>query len=129
MLRHALCPALLALLVAGPATAEPMSAEEFEAYVTGKTFGYASGGEPYGVERYTEGRRVLWAFVGDECVEGEWYPRGEDICFFYPDFDDEQCWQFELSGGGLTARFTGEGATGMVYSVSEAPLICPGYGV
>ncbi|MGZ9811775.1 hypothetical protein ACXN5S_15030 [Pseudoroseicyclus sp. H15] len=122
--------ALLALLLASPAAAQDaMTADEFEAFVTGKTLGYASGDEPYGVERYTEGRRVLWAYVGDECIEGEWYPKGEDICFVYPDFGDEQCWRFTMNAGELTARFTGEGSSQTVYSVSEAPLICPGYGV
>ncbi|NDV01916.1 hypothetical protein [Pseudoroseicyclus tamaricis] len=129
-MRHLAPFALLALLAAPAAAQEALTAEEFEDFVTGKTLGYALGSEPYGVERYTEGRRVLWAFVGDECVEGEWYPKGEDICFYYPDYEDEQCWRFSFAAdGGLQARFSGPGSSDVLYSLSEVPLICPGYGV
>ena len=71
-------PALAAMLVCsalsvaadteGPAL-EPLSAEAFEAYTTGKTLTYATRGAstPYGVEEYLPGRRVVWSFVGGEC--------------------------------------------------------------
>ena len=58
---------MLALTPAGAATSGPsMSAAEFEAYTTGKTLSYAEAGQPYGVESYLPGRRVVWAFVHAE---------------------------------------------------------------
>ncbi len=68
----------LALLCAAPALAAdaPLTAGEFEAHATGKTLTYALGGEVYGTEQYLPGRRVLWAFKGEECRRGNWYETG-----------------------------------------------------
>ena len=69
--------ALLAAVIAAPvvsADETPMSAEEFESYVTGRTLTFGLHGVPYGVEQFKEGRRVLWAFIGEECRDGVWFP-------------------------------------------------------
>ena len=123
--------ALLCLL-AGPAFAEgPMSGAEFEAHVTGRTLTYGAGGEAYGVERYHEGRRVTWAFVGEDCEAGVWYePEAGLICFDYEDLEPEQCWRFYDDPEGLRAEYVNEPGVSVLYQVAddELALICPDYG-
>jgi hypothetical protein len=127
---------ILALtLAAVPAFAEiapispPMTATEFEAYATGKTLTYGLGGEVYGIEQYLPGRRVLWAFKGDECRKGYWYEAGQEICFVYEkDPDGPQCWTFHRMGDGIRARFVGDpnGADLSEVAQSSSPLTCAG---
>jgi hypothetical protein len=110
-------------------TGAPMSGEEFEAYTTGKTLTFGVGGRPYGVEQYLENRRVIWAFIGEECREGRWFEAGEMICFSYDDDPARlHCWEFYDSEAGLLARIrNGSGATELVeVEQSPAPLHCPG---
>ena len=125
-------------LAATPVLAEtvpvppPMTATEFEAYATGKTLTYGLGGEVYGIEQYLPGRRVLWAFKGDECRKGYWYEAGQDICFVYEkDPEGPQCWTFHRIDGGIRARFTGDpgGADLSEVTQSSSPLICAGPGL
>lgn len=126
-----LLAAVLGVLLSAPLAAaaqDPMTAEEFEAYATGKTLSYADGSTIWGTEQYLPGRRVVWAFSQDECQYGTWYPEGEQICFVYEDDPAPQCWTFWLQGGGLRARFAGD-ATGTELAVvdeSPEPLACPG---
>lgn len=125
---------ILALLAffATPVFAEtPMTGPEFEAYVTGKTLTFGTVGAPYGMEAYHAGRRVTWAFIGQECQAGVWYEQGSNICFTY-DFDpNPQCWQFFDEAGGLRAVFVNEPGTTVLYEALDAKdqLICPGVGV
>ena len=125
--------ALLLALLATPALAqEPMTGAEFEAYVTGRTLTYGSGGEPYGVERYHEGRGVTWAFVGEACSAGYWEERDPGlICFVYEDLEPDQCWRFYDEGGSLRAEFVNDPGVSYLYEVAEddLALICPDYGV
>ncbi|WP_136683855.1 hypothetical protein [Falsirhodobacter xinxiangensis] len=120
---------LLIALFATPALAQdPMTAGEFEAYATGKTLSYAQGGTIFGTEQYLPGRRVMWAFEGDECQKGKWYPEGQQICFTYDHGGPPQCWTFWQGDKGLRARFAGD-PEGMEYSEvgqSPKPLNCPG---
>jgi hypothetical protein len=60
-----------------------MSAAEFEDYTTGQTLTFSFMGVPYGVEQYLPGRRVIWAFIGEDCHEGRWYEDAGNICFVY----------------------------------------------
>ena len=125
--------ALLCALVAQPLAAlegaEPLSAEDFEARSAGQTLTFGVGGVPYGIEQYLPGRRVIWAFIGEECREGHWFPAGEQICFEY---DDEpgrwHCWTFFAgSEGQLIARSEGVGASELVeVERSSEPMYCPG---
>lgn len=121
--------ALVALCAALPAAAtDLLSAQEFEDYVTGRTLTYNSGGTPYGVEQYLENRRVRWAFLGDDCVEGEWFESGGLICFVYENNDVPQCWSFEKRAGGLVARFENSTEGTELYEAlqSEKPMVCLG---
>ncbi len=108
---------------------DPMTAEEFEAYVVGKTLTYSMAGEVYGTEQYLTNRRVLWAFSGDECREGHWYAEERTICFVY-DYnpDNPQCWMFWAKENGLGAQFMNdpEGTELSEVDQSAKPLACPG---
>lgn len=122
--------ALAALMLAPlPAAAQdPMSAAQFDAYTRGKTFYYGAGGAPYGGEEYLDNRQVRWSFLDGDCQSGEWYPRGDHICFVYENRPDPQCWSFFESAAGLVARFEGDTATTELYEVeqTDAPLMCLG---
>ncbi|SEO02651.1 hypothetical protein SAMN04490248_10178 [Salinihabitans flavidus] len=125
MIRSALLLAALAAPL--PATAQ-MSAQEFDAYTQGKTLYYLVNGIRYGIEKYLPGRRVRWAYLDDECVEGYWYPEGETICFVYEHNPDPQCWIFELGENGLRADFANsdDGSTAYEVEGTGEDLICPG---
>lgn len=120
------CLACLAL----PLSAQtPMTAAEFEAYVTGRTLTFGFEGQAYGVEEFRPGRRTTWAFMGDDCREGRWFDRDEQICFVYDDMpEQEHCWLFWRSERGLNARFMGEEDGTELYEVqrSSRPLMCLG---
>lgn len=122
--------ALFALLTlfATPVLAEPMSAADFEAYVTGKTLFYGRDGRAYGAEIYHPNRRVTWSFLDGECREGYWYEAGENICFVYEDRLDPQCWSFEQGPSGLIARFESDPAATELYEAEDTDeeLVCLG---
>ena len=96
-------PALfLALFPLAAAAADPMSAAEFDAYVTGKTLTYSQYGQIFGIEEYLPGRKVRWQ-VAEDCQYGSWYERDGLICFRYEYDPDEHCWTFWQDAGGLKA--------------------------
>ena len=122
---------LFCLLTASalPATAQaPMTAAEFEAYVTGRTLTYTDRGVVYGIEEYLPNRRVRWAFVDDECRDGFWYETDGEICFVYDNDPTPQCWIFTKRDGRLSALFTGAEDGRELYEAqqSDQPLICRG---
>ena len=120
---------LLAVLLAASATAQtPLSAAEFEAYVTGKTLTYSEGGFAYGIEEYLPDRRVRWSYLDGECQDGTWYEAGEMICFAYEAYEEHQCWTFFLGPRGLSARFENDPeATELIETAqSEEPMLCLG---
>ena len=131
-----LAPLALCLGLLGPAFAEtplqvadaPLTAQEFDAYATGKTLSYAQGGVVWGAEQYLPGRRVIWAFTEDDCQYGHWFEDQGNICFLYDDQDQPQCWRFFRETTGLRAIFMGaDGGTSLSeVGQSETPLNCPG---
>ena len=104
--------AILAVLSLPSQILANMTAEEFEAYTTGKTLFYALNGEDFGVERYKENRRVEWSFLDGECTQGVWYETNGLICFEYENWDTPQCWTFDLGAQGLIAEFATPGEDG-----------------
>lgn len=116
--------------LATPISAQtPMSASEFEAYVTGHTLTFGFDGSAYGIEEFRPGRRTTWAFMNEECREGSWFDRDEQICFIYDDAPNiEHCWIFLRGESGLSARFVGEGSGTELYEVQRTtrPLLCAG---
>ena len=123
----ALC---LGLLVgASPADAgDPMTAAEFEAYVTGKTLTYSQYGSVFGIEEYLPGRKVRWMVVQDECQYGSWYERDGLICLTYEYSASEHCWTFWRDDAGLRALALEDppGAELSEVRQSTEGLACPG---
>lgn len=125
-MRSCLIPLVLA---ASAAAAEaPMTAEEFDAYTQGRTLTYSAAGVVYGIEEYLPDRRVRWAYIGDTCQEGSWYPVGDMICFVYEDFEQPQCWSFYRRESGLEAVFMNDPESLTLYETRQSPepLQCPG---
>jgi len=120
---------LLSAGLAGAVNTEtPMTAAEFETYVTGKTLFYGVGGVEYGAEEYLPGRRVVWSLLDGDCQKGVWYERGNMICFAYEGRNDPQCWTFYKQGNGVMARFENDPAQTELYETRQTtePLICLG---
>lgn len=133
----------LAGMAAG-AAATPMSAQAFASYVAGKTLFFEIGKTPYGAERYLPSRQVVWAFLGQPCRRGHWFPASDGrICFLYQGGDSApDCWHFFKEPEGLRAQFLGSfgkdaiaasggGARARVTGAIEVrdspkPLQCPG---
>ena len=119
----------LCCLLANQALAETaMTAAEFDAYATGKTLTYSVAGEVYGAEQYLPGKRVVWAFKGDECADGVWYEESGLICFVYENNGAPQCWNFYLGDAGLRAEFVGDDGGSSLSEVDQSavPLNCAG---
>ena len=106
--------------------AEPMSAEDFDAYTLGKTLFYGREGQAYGVEKYLPGRKVIWSFLDGQCQHGDWYPEGEQICFVYENQHDPQCWRFSLTPEGLRAQFENRSEATQLYETDDpsSEMIC-----
>lgn len=121
--------AIILVPLAMPAFADtPMSAAEFDAYVTGKTLYYSHLGLEYGVEQYLPGRRVRWAFLDGECRDGVWYQQSDMICFDYEDGIETQCWRFFEQTGGIRAEFANSDTEIELYEAAESddPMYCKG---
>ncbi len=120
--------ALSIFLSGAAAHAEPMTAEEFEQYTTGKTLFFGENGQAYGAEQYLKNRRVFWSFLDGECKEGRWYPEDENICFVYEDGDGPQCWTFTRSPSGLIAQYQGDPAEQELYEAQDLneEMLCLG---
>lgn len=118
------------VLTGQPAFAEtPMSAAQFDQYSTGKTLYYSAGGGAYGAEQYLPGRRVIWSFLDGQCMTGEWYEQGDQICFVYEDSPNgPQCWSFFARDNGVLAQFENDPEATTLVEVNQSPdaLFCPG---
>lgn len=124
-------PLILALaLAATPSLAQtPLTADEFEAHVTGRTITYQQYDFVFGVEEYLEGRQVRWSVAPNLCQYGTWYPEGDAICFVYDDAPTTaHCWTFWLEEGALVALATDSFTGAELFEVdrSDTPLSCPG---
>lgn len=121
--------ALIFAALASPLAAQQaLGPEAFERYATGKTLYYGSEGTVYGAEQYLPNRRVIWAFLGEPCKYGTWYPRGDEICFVYDNEPDAHCWTFFQTASGLRAQFSGDPSGTALVEVDQSadPLACPG---
>ena len=119
---------LFGLILATPVTAQsPMTAEEFDAYATGRIMSFGSVGDPtYGVEQYLPGRRVIWSTGNGDCTNGVWYESKGDICFRYDGDPEPKCWAIYREGDGIRAVFTNRPNTTVIFEVEDytVPLIC-----
>ena len=121
-------------LLAAPAWAEtPMTGDEFQALVEGKTLTFAADSTPYGIEYYAPDRRVIWSAAEGECITGEWFeettPTGPNICFVYEGNPEAQCWQvFDVDGKIRPDLMHRPGTTVLYEAIESEPLICGGVG-
>jgi hypothetical protein len=119
---------LLGLLPTIAAAETPITPEQFEAHVTGKTVTYGQANSLFGIEEYLPDRRVRWSTAPDRCLYGSWYPKDDDICFVYEYDPTPACWTFWLRNGALVALSTngvpGEELHEM--AADDRPLPCPG---
>ena len=116
------------LMLATPAAAQDaMTGPEFDAYVTGRTITFRTTINPlFGIERYLEGRRVMWSAFDGTCKYGVWFESKGDICFRYEDDPEHKCWEIHAEPEGLRGVYTTRPDTTVIYEVPEsnAPLIC-----
>ncbi|WP_341366508.1 hypothetical protein [Yoonia sp. BS5-3] len=115
-------------LLGGPALAQDkMTAEEFDAYVTGRTVTYRTAQNPsFGVERYLQGRRVMWSTAEGICQYGVWFESKGDICFRYENDPEHKCWSIFNEPDGIRAVYTTRPPFTVIYEIldREDPLIC-----
>lgn len=119
---------VLALCPMAAAAQDLMTGDEFDDYTRGKTLAYSWEGQVFGKEQYLPGRRVVWAFTGDDCRWGKWYEQAGNICFVYDDDPTPKCWAFQRGAAGLHAKFLGDpdGTELSEVEQSATPLGCPG---
>jgi hypothetical protein len=120
-------------ITSAPLSAEPLTPDQFDSLVTGRTLTFSRQGVLFGIEQYLPDRRSLWARDDGICQYGKWHSVGRDICFVYNGESGPHCWVFEEVDGKLTAFQAGEVSEDrlVVTDVTEAPLACtpPGLGV
>lgn len=126
---------LALILAAWPlaATAEtPLTGAEFQAHIGQRTISYLYSNSVRGVADYGPDRTLLWAFAGDECIRGQWFEDGSEICFAFEDGTLSACWHFYLDGNRLRGDATRLGS-GLqrdlqIFEVShtDQPLTCTG---
>lgn len=118
--------ALALLVMTGAAEAQTlMTAEEFEAFSTGRTLDYWIDGILWGSERHLPDRKTLDADAEGPCREGEWFPKDDMICFVYQGNPDQHCWQFFRDGPRVLAQ-TDDGDLSTEVTLADQPLSCPG---
>ena len=126
---------LLSLLLVSAAWGEtPLSGDDFEALVQGKTLTFSVGDAPYGIEYYAPNRNVIWSFTDGVFVNGQWFEQqtqtGPTICFVYERNPEQQCCQVFDIDGKIRADFMNAPGTTILYEAVEAePLVCGGLGV
>lgn len=115
-------------LLANTLSAQAMNADAFDRYTRGKTLFYGADGQAYGVERYLEGRRVIWSFLDGKCRDGIWYEQNGQICFVYEDNKTPQCWTFSQGPSGLIAKFENDPLGTELYEAQDLgdDMLCYG---
>jgi len=96
-------PGLLVCL-ASPALAQeqPLTGEEFAAFVEGKTMDTYNETGQFGVETFLPDRRTLWRDADDRCLKGSWTETDGIICYTYEDDDPGPfCSSFYVRGDWL----------------------------
>lgn len=129
----AVTPALALLLTLLPLTTQaqeadpPLSAQEFETIVQGRTFDTLNLSGRYGVETFLPGRRAIWRDA-DQCLEGTWRAEGEMICFDYLGEPFPYCWTYHDRGGWLVAWLNGDRSSEPItLQPAEEVVTCDGF--
>lgn len=110
----------------------PLTGAEFQAHIGQNTISYLYSNSVRGIADYGPDRTLIWAFEGDECVRGQWFEDGDEICFAYEDGALSACWLFTMDGDRLRGTATRLGSGSLtdlqIFEVShtDQPLTCPG---
>lgn len=122
---------LLCLSGSAAAAETQMTATDFEAWSTGKTLVYSRDGNLWGSETHLAGRGTVDDDEGGICRSGQWYPRGDDICFTYENSPGPFCWRFLRDGDQVFAQYSDDAfAPRFAVTLGDAPVACtPGVGV
>lgn len=106
----------------------PMTPTEFATYAVGRTLSYAADGTIWGQEQYLPDHQVRWAFTGEDCKFGQWYPEGNAVCFVYEGDETPKCWNFYAGPAGLIAELIGSEGLSPLAEVGQSsqPLECQG---
>ena len=106
----------------------PLMPSEFSAYAVGRTLSYAANGVIWGQEQYLADNRVIWAFTGQDCQRGQWFPQGNAVCFVYDGDEAPKCWNFYMGPRGLIAKLIGDSESTPLSEVgsSNQTLVCQG---
>ena len=102
--------------------------QEFQQLSEGKTMYFSQDGFFFGAEQFYTRKRSLWQNSAKECLDGEWYAKGDLICFEYGLETDPACWRFLKTGEGYVARSEGSTADWdiFMYNIDTKPLDCKG---
>jgi hypothetical protein len=115
------------VLASHAAAQDRMTADEFDAYVTGRTITFSTVTNPsFGVERYLPGRRVMWSTFDGICQYGVWFESKGDICFRYDGDPEHKCWTIFDDPAGLRGVYTTNPNTTVIYEVpdQENLIVC-----
>jgi hypothetical protein len=121
---------LLAAWPAMSAAETPLTGAEFQAHIGQNTISYLYSNSVRGVADYGPNRTLLWAFEGDECIQGQWYEDGSEICFAYENGTLSACWNFYIDGdrlrGVATRLGSGTQPDLQIFEVAhtDQPLTC-----
>ena len=125
----------LAALPAMAAAETPLTGAEFQSHIGQNTFSYLYSNGVRGTADYGPDRTLLWAFEGDECIRGQWFEDGSEICFAFADGTLSACWHFFVEQNrlrGVATRLgSGDPADLQIFEVShtDQPLTCAGPGL
>lgn len=103
--------AVLALPGSAPAAdadARPVSPTEFRDFAEGHTLYFEFEGKAFGAEAFKPGGQTLWRYGDGTCTPGVWRSYGGQICFYYGEAADVQCWRLMRDEAGLFVRLLGD---------------------
>lgn len=108
-----LAPLCLAVFIAATPSAalaqEPLGPSAFREFAEGYTLYFELDGEPFGSEAFEPGGTTTWRYSDGSCLGGVWRPHGAQICFYYGEGTDVQCWRMIRDDQGLLMRLLGGG--------------------
>jgi hypothetical protein len=128
MMRLAPTIAFAVLLMTGATQAQTlMTAEEFEAFSTGRTLDYWVDGGFSGSEQHLSDRRTIDSLDDGSCLKGRWFPEGDAICFLYEEDPVQHCWRFWSEGASVVAEYVNSnGNFSTTVTLSDEPVNCLG---